>query len=146
MKKCNRCTFRLCQAETSNRWKFIRFPKQTDFFRLRPARSISERPLRWWPQASKVLLTVECKYSQRNLRAAVINEAIGRYKDLSAAHHAFVTNTRSLAAGNRAVACFSSDAWQARVVPSSPENEAEFLSMVKGVFKEYLIEMKNIVT
>src|SRR4051794_37892404 len=83
---------------------------------------------------------IECKYLQRNLCAAVINEAIGHYKGLSAAHHAFVTNTLSPAAGNCVVACFSSDDWHKRMVPSSSDDESQFLSIVKGVFKQYIIE------
>jgi len=124
----------------------VLFQEEADFFRTQAVRRSQKRPLRWWPDASKVILTVECKYLQRNLPASTINEAIGRYKDLSATRHVFVTNTRSLAAGNRVVACFSSDAWQWRVVPSSPEDEARFRSMLNGVFNQYIVEMKHLAT
>lgn len=119
--------------------------EEADYFRTNTTRWRRNAIPRRWPNASAVLLTIECKYLSGNLKAKAANEVIGRYKGLAAAkNYAVVTNTLSKVAGNRVKACFTADTWQPLVFPSSQGGDTSFRNMLYQVFHRYIHDLKNV--
>jgi hypothetical protein len=112
--------------------------EEADYFRAQQMRRRRSKLPRYWPDATKVWLTIECKFLGRNMSSRTVHEVIGRLTELPAKHYALVVNTRSQAAGQRIIACFGSEAWQNLVVPTNQTQEERCRGMLRGIFDSYI--------
>ena len=116
----------------------VLWQEEADYFRTQSIRVRRNKLPRYWPDASKVWLTIECKCLDRNMRSRVAHEVIGRLRELPAKHHALIVNTESRSAEPRVIACFDSDAWQNLVVPTNQAQEERCRGMLRGIFDKYI--------
>ncbi len=116
----------------------VLWQEEADYFRAQPMRTRRNKLPRYWPDASKAWLTIECKCLDRNMRSRVVHEVIGRFRELPAKRHALIVNTQSRSAEPRVIACFDSDAWQNLVVPTNQDQEERCRGMLRGIFDTYI--------
>jgi hypothetical protein len=113
---------------------------EAEYFRSRTSRPRRNKSPYSWPDATKVLLTTECKYYRRDLSSRVIHEVIGRDKELPAMNHLVVVNTPSEAAGNRVTGCFGASAWRSEAFPTNPVGERRLRDRLRNVFDLYITD------
>jgi hypothetical protein len=120
---------------------------EADFFRQRRMRTTSKKPPRYWPDSSKVILAIECKYLSKDMESDETHEFVGRSQALpSSTHFYLVTNTRSIAAGHRVLANTNmkkNSAWQHEVVPSVSPYVTNFRGVLGKVFDNYISDTNN---
>lgn len=116
----------------------VLWQEEANYFRAQPMRTRRNKLPRYWPDASKVWLTIECKCLDRNMRSRVVHEVIGRFRELPAKHHALIVNKQSRSAEPRVIACFDSGAWQNSVVPTNQSQEERCRGMLRGIFDKYI--------
>lgn len=121
----------------------VLFQEEADYFRKQSVRSRRGMLPRYWPDAHKAWLTIECKCLESNMRSRLIHEVFGRFQELPAKHHALIVNTRSRAGEPRVVACFGDAAWQSEVVPTNRAQEQSCREMLRGVFRNYIKGLKH---
>jgi hypothetical protein len=118
--------------------------EEAEYFRGRASRPRRNKSPYSWPDATKVLLTTECKYYRRDLSSRVIHEVIGRDRELPAMNHLVVVNTPSEAAGNRIVGCFGPDAWRSAAFPTNPIGERQLRDKLRDIFHTYITDLNHV--
>jgi hypothetical protein len=119
---------------------------EANFFRQRRIRRSIDNPPRYWPDSSKVILAVECKYLEQNMKSDEAHEFVGRSQAITTTHFYLVTNTRSRAAGHRILAqpnLKKNSAWQHEIIPSAIADINRFRGVLRQVFDNYKSDTKN---
>jgi hypothetical protein len=116
----------------------VMWQEEADYFRTRQMRTRRSKLTRYWPDAARVWLTIECKFLKRNMSSRIVHEVIGRLAELPAKNHALIVNTQSRTAGQRVIACFGSASWQNLVVPTNQNQEERCRGMLRGIFDKYI--------
>ena|SRR5260370_3177347 len=119
---------------------------EAEFFRQRRIRRSQNKAPRYWPDSSKIVLAIECKYLSNDMKSDESHEFVGRSQALRPTHSYLVTNTLSTAAGHRVLANSNlkkNSAWQHEIVPSRAPSVNRFRGVLRQVFDNYISDTNN---